>query len=117
MDFQFKSNPDDACDTTIQENEYHLELKFVSLKLNDKEIKKAQLLFLYGDMLSKMDVDVPENENGEIDCDPKIYVIHSTPKALAEKFQMVPIIFLLVNVEDQKIIGKNLTDFFLNLTE
>lgn len=106
MDFQFKTNPDDACDTTIQENEYHLELRFESLKLDDKEVKKVQLLFLYGDMLSKMEVEVPENENGALECEPKVYVVHSTPIALAEKFQTCPIIFLLINVEDQKIIGE-----------
>lgn len=106
MDFKFVKTPqDDACDTTIQENEYHLKLQFESLKLDAKEIKKVQLLFLYGDMLSKMEVDVPDNENGDIKCDPKIYFVHSTPKALAEKFQMCPIIFLLINVENQKIIG------------
>lgn len=106
MDFQFKTSPDDACDTTIQENEYNLEIKFTKLKLNDKEIKNVQLLFLYGDLLSKMEIEVPDNEEGTLELEPKTYVIHSTPTALAEKFQVVPIIFLLINIEDQKIIGE-----------
>lgn len=105
MDFKFKKNPDDACDTTIVENEYELELKFVSLVLNDESVEKAQLLFLYGDMLSKMDVNVPKGDE-TFETTTKSYTIHSTPNALAEKFQMVPIIFLLVNAEDQKLIGK-----------
>lgn len=105
MDFQFKSSTDGACDISNDENEYHLVLKFTSLKLVDKEIKKVQLLFLYGDLLSKMDLDVPKEDDEELKCDPKMYVIHSTPNTLAEKFQQIPIIFLLLD-ENKKIIGK-----------
>lgn len=105
MDFQFKATTDGPCDATNDENEYRLELKFTSLKLKNEELKKVQLLFLYGDLLSKMDLDVPEEEEGTLNCDPKVYVIHSTPNALAAKFKTVPIIFLLLD-DDKKIIGE-----------
>ncbi len=113
MDFQFKAGPKDACDFGNEENEYILEIKFTSLTFEDETIKTAQLMFLYGDMLTKSSIKILEkekSENGEknqIECEPQIYVIHSTPNNLAEKFQTVPLIFLLINEEDQKMIGQD----------
>lgn len=113
MDFQFKTTKVEGapCDTTNEENEYHLELKFNRLKITKEGVKKVQVLFLYGDLLSKMDLDIPNSENGEIDCEPKVYVIHSTPNTLSANFINTPIIFMLLNYEDKKIIGK--FDLFL----
>lgn len=107
MDFQFKAVEEGgACDASNEENEYHLQLKFTNLAITNKEIKKVTLVFLYGDMLSKMDIDVPTSEDGGVlECEPKVYVIHSTPNKLSENFQNVPIIFLLLD-EAKRIIGK-----------
>lgn len=102
MDFQFKANTDEKCDISNDENEYHLVLKFTSLQLTNKDIKKVQLLFLYGDLLSKMDMEVP-NEDGALDIE-QLFVIHSTPNTLADKFQLVPLIFVFLD-EEKKIIG------------
>lgn len=102
MDFQFKANTDEKCDISNDENEYNLVLSFKSLQLINKDIKKIQLLFLYGDLLSKLDIDVP-GEDGALEVE-QVFVIHSTPNTLANNFQLVPLIFLFLD-EDKKIIG------------
>lgn len=102
MDFQFKASSDEKCDISNDENEYNLVLTFTSLQLTNKDIKKVELLFLYGDLLSKMEIEVP-GEDGAIKIE-QVFVIHSTPNTLASNFQLTPLIFLFLD-EDKKIIG------------
>jgi hypothetical protein len=124
MDFQFKVTGDSSCDSSNDENEYHMEIEFTSLRFNDETIENFQMIFLYGDIMNKFDVhtDVQfEDANDEIedmnDDDSKIkksefkidkmnYVIHSTPSRFAEKLLEVPIIFMFLT-DDQELIGES----------
>lgn len=125
MDFQFKVTGDTSCDSSNDENEYHMEIEFTSLKFNDETIENFQMIFLYGDLMNKFNVqseieDEDENENANVNDDEngnhknnefkieKIsYVIHSTPSRFAEKLLDVPIIFMFLT-DDQAMIGKSL---------
>lgn len=127
MDFQFKVTGDSSCDSSNDENEYHMEIEFTSLTFNDETIENFQMIFLYGDIMNKFVVhsDVEDEDdynddddedskpkNNEFKIDKMSYVIHSTPSRFAEKLLDVPIIFMFLN-DDQELIGESQKNYKL----
>lgn len=56
MDFQFKVTDENVCDAANNENEYHMSIEFNSLTFKNSKIEECQLIFLNGDILSRVDV-------------------------------------------------------------
>ena len=127
MDFQFKVTGDSSCDSSNDENEYHMEIEFTSLTFNDETIENFQMIFLYGDIMNKFVVhsDVEDEDeynddddedskpkNNEFKIDKMSYIIHSTPSRFAEKLLDVPIIFMFLN-DDQELIGESQKNYKL----
>ncbi|KAG5674527.1 hypothetical protein PVAND_004489 [Polypedilum vanderplanki] len=101
-----------------EENEYQMKIEFTSLKLNDKSIRKIQIILLCGDIMSKFDMcknepvnekngslaDVGQVEEANIDdnfCDEqKIFLVHSTPTNLAKKLAELSILFTILTEND-----------------
>lgn len=124
MDLQFKVTDDSSCDSSNDENEYHMEIEFTSLKFNDETIENFQMIFLYGDLMNKFNVqseiededenvhdDADEVEDGnhkinEFKIEKISYVIHSTPSKFADKLLDVPIIFMFLT-NDEAMIGES----------
>lgn len=116
MDFQFKvTGENSGCDSSNDENEYHMEIQFTSLNFDDKAIENIQVILLNGDLMNKIDVhrqDVKlfdeideDHQDNEFRIENIYYIIHSTPTRFAEKLLDVPIIVLFLT-DDQQIIGK-----------
>ena len=125
MDFQFKVTGDSSCDSSNDENEYHMEIEFKSLRFNDEAIENFQMIFLYGDIMNKFyvqsDIEYEDENNDDEDGNRKInefkiekisYVIHSTPSRFAEKLLDVPIIFMFLT-DDQVMIGESQINYKL----
>ncbi|CAG9798688.1 unnamed protein product [Chironomus riparius] len=121
MDLQFKATNDSDCDSSNDENEYHMEIDFTSLRFNDEAIENFQMIFLYGDIMNKFNVqsdfeyeyEDDDDEDGnrkvnEFKVEKISYVIHSTPSRLAEKLLDVPIIFMFLT-DEQVMIGNPIT--------
>lgn len=125
MDLQFKVTDDSSCDSSNDENEYYMEIEFTSLKFNDETIENFQMIFLYGDLMNKFNVqseiededenvhddDADEVEDGnhkinEFKIEKISYVIHSTPSKFADKLLDVPIIFMFLT-NDEAMIGES----------
>lgn len=124
MDSKCTTSEDKIDETTNDdENEYQLAIDFASLHFTDEAIQKAQIILLYGDLMSKIEVykkimnsdesiweeephdEKKGNDDDDFQIDKKIYIVHATPTDFADKLLNMRIVFTILT-EQQEILGK-----------
>lgn len=98
MDIQFKGEDEGPYEV---ENEYHLEVKIETVTVSQHEHSQLQLIFVFGDLLSKLSTD-----DGSFNGKQQRYILHSVPGRLSEMLHELSIMLCVISLADQKPLGE-----------